>query len=90
MAPRKWESISDTYRKAIISALVTRYQIRRGSAGKILPTVIEQWGKLLRLEGGDTMHARDLVPDRPNSRDASFVRVREILRCWFIDYLIYL
>jgi hypothetical protein len=80
MAPRVRESIPDIYRKAIISALVTRYPIRRADASKILPTVIEQWGKLHRLEGGDTMHARKLVPDRPNSRDASFVRVRGILR----------
>jgi hypothetical protein len=76
MAPSKKGEISKGHRKVLISALRTRYRIRSLDAAKILPTAVEQWGKVRRLEGGDTMYARELVPDRQTSRDASFVRVR--------------
>jgi hypothetical protein len=88
MAPSRKGTISKGYEKVIISALRTRYRIGVKDAKNILPTVFEQWGKLRRLEGGDTMHARDLVPDRLRSRDASFVRVREYSGGWFVNYLI--
>lgn len=46
---------------------------------KFLPEAVEQWGKLRRLEGGDIMHAHDIVPKRMDGRDASFIRVRELI-----------
>jgi hypothetical protein len=52
-------------------------------AGKFLPKDVEQWGKLRRLEGGDIMHAHDVVSKRMDGRDATFVRVRDpIVACF--------
>jgi hypothetical protein len=34
-----------------------------------------------RLEGGDIMHAHDIVPKRMDGRGASFIRVCELLYC---------
>lgn len=48
-------------------------------ARKFLPEAVEQWGKLRRLEGGDIMHAHDIVPKRMDGRDASFIRVRRLM-----------
>ncbi len=38
-------------------------------------TEVLQFGKVARINGGDTMHGRDLVGLREQERDASFVRV---------------
>ena len=36
----------------------------------VLPSDVETWGKIRRLNGGDTMHAAELV-----ERDMTFIRV---------------
>jgi hypothetical protein len=46
---------------------------------KFLPEAIEQWGKLHRLEGGDIMHAHDIVPKHMDGRDASFICVCRLI-----------
>jgi hypothetical protein len=54
-------------------------EIRRFSHGPheerlcltILLEAVEQWGKLCCLEGGDIMHAHDIVHKRMDGRDAS-------------------
>jgi len=46
---------------------------------KFIPEDIEQWGKLHRLEGGDIMHAHDIVPKHMDGQDASFIRVRDLI-----------
>jgi hypothetical protein len=45
--------------------------------------VLSSGGKLRRLEGGDIVHAHDIVPKRVDGQDASFVRVRELLSDFF-------
>jgi hypothetical protein len=45
------------------------------AARKYIPAQLSQWGKVRRLEGGDTMHARDLVRFSERDRDASYVCV---------------
>jgi hypothetical protein len=72
-----------------VSGLATRFCVELKVARKFLPEAVEQWGKLRRLEGGDIMHAHDIVPKRMDGRDASFVRVRELLSNSFLK-LIYI
>ena len=62
-----------------MNGLVTWFSILSRVAGKFLPEVVEQWGKLHCLEGGDIMHAYDIVSQRKDSQDASFIRVRELV-----------
>jgi hypothetical protein len=47
--------------KILTNSLVTRFSILSRVAGKFLLEDIEQWGKLRHLEGGDIMHAHDIV-----------------------------
>jgi hypothetical protein len=46
---------------------------------KFLLEVVEQWGKLHCLEGGDIMHIYDIVSQCKDSQDASFVHVHELV-----------
>lgn len=70
-------------RKVLVNCLATRFFVKSSVAKTFLPEAVEQWGKLRRLEGGDIMHAHDIVPKRMDGRDASFVRVRELLSSIF-------
>ncbi|KIJ60585.1 hypothetical protein HYDPIDRAFT_98351 [Hydnomerulius pinastri MD-312] len=40
---------------------------------------IEQWGKVRRLQGGDTVHASALVNAREDTRDATYVRYEALV-----------
>ncbi|KIJ59999.1 hypothetical protein HYDPIDRAFT_99734 [Hydnomerulius pinastri MD-312] len=40
---------------------------------------MEQWGKVRRIEGGDTMNAAGMVKMQADSRDASFVRYETLV-----------
>ena len=53
--------LDDAICKVLTSSLVTRFSVLSKVARKFLPEVIEQWGKLHCLEGGDIMHAHDIV-----------------------------
>ncbi|KAI0039304.1 hypothetical protein FA95DRAFT_1585314 [Auriscalpium vulgare] len=70
--PKAVGPVEQGTRKALASALATRYSISVAAAKRYLPNDLEQWGKVQRLEGGDMMHARGLVSD--GGRDASYVR----------------
>jgi hypothetical protein len=70
--------LDDTIRKVLVNGLATRFSVEPKVARKFLPETVEQWGKLRRLEGGDIMHAHDIVRERMDGRDASFVRVRKL------------
>jgi hypothetical protein len=73
--------LDDSIRKVLVNGLATRFNVASRVAKKFLPDDVEQWGKLRRLEGGDIMHAHAIVPKRMDGRDASFVRVCELLYC---------
>ena len=47
--------------KVLMNGLVTRFGVLLNIAKKFLPEVVEQWGKLHHLEGGDIMHAHDII-----------------------------
>ena len=79
MAPKRVGPLNDTIRKVLANGLATRFCVRPKVAKKFILDDIEQWGKLCRLEGGDIMHAHDLVPKCTDGRDASFIRVCELL-----------
>jgi len=79
VAPKRVGRLDDTIRKVLVNGLATRFYVQPKVAKKFLPEAVEQWGKLRRLEGGDIMHAHDIVPKRMDGRDASFVRVCERL-----------
>jgi hypothetical protein len=79
VAPKRVGPLNHNIRKVVVSGLATRFCVGLKVARKFLPEAVEQWGKLRRLEGGDIMHAHDIVPKRMDGRDASFVRVRELL-----------
>lgn len=82
MAPKRVGPLDDATRKVLANGLATRFCVSPRVARKYLPEDFEQWGKLRRLEGGDIMHARDVVSKRMDGRDASFIRVRErIVKC---------
>jgi hypothetical protein len=79
VAPNRVGHLDDTIRKVLVNGLATRFCVQSKVASKFLPKDVEQWGKLRRLEGGDIMHADDIVPKRMDGRDASFVRVCKLL-----------
>ena len=70
--------LNDTIRKVLVSGLVTQFCVWPNVVSKVIPEVVEHWGKLCHLEGGDIMHMHDIVPKCMDGRDASFVRVCEL------------
>ena len=78
MAPKRVGTLDPPIRKVLTNGLVTWFGVLLNVAKKFLPEVVEQWGKLRRLEGGDIMHAHDIISKRRDGRDASFIRVREL------------
>jgi hypothetical protein len=61
-----------------MNGLVTWFGVLLNIAKKFLLEVIEQWGKLHCLEGGDIMHAHDIISKCRDSQDASFICVCEL------------
>jgi len=68
-------SIDGAICKVLMSGLATQFNVLSQVAKKIIPEVIEQWGKLRHLEGGDIMHAHKIVSRCRDGQDASFVCV---------------
>jgi hypothetical protein len=56
--------------------LATRYDTTVAVIRKhVAVDQIEEWGKVHRIDGGDTMNASALVSSAEDRRDATFVRV---------------
>ena len=72
-----------------MNSLATRFCVEAKVAKKFLLEAVEQWGKLRRLEGGDIMHAHNIVPKCMDGRDASFVCMRELLSNIFFETNLY-
>lgn len=79
MLPQRTEQIDGSVCDRIAKYLCTIYNIRKTEALKFVPQVCKQWGKVRRINGGDTMHARDQVSIGTDNRDASFVKVSIII-----------
>ena len=78
MAPKRVGTLDPPIRKVLMNGLVTRFGVSLNVAKKFLPEVIEQWGKLRRLKGGDIMHAHNIISECRDGQDASFICVREL------------
>jgi len=55
--------LEDTIHKVLTNGLATWFCVLPRVVGKFLPKVVEQWGKLYCLEGGDIMHAHEIVSE---------------------------
>jgi hypothetical protein len=62
-----------------MNGLVTWFSILLRVTQKILLEVIEQWGKLHHLEGGDIMHAHGIISQCKDGQDASFICMCEVV-----------
>jgi hypothetical protein len=76
LPPHKIIDVSAPLANKVAISLATRYGITVAAARKYVPSQLSQWGKVSRLEGGDTIHTRDLIRLSDKDRDASYVRVR--------------
>ena len=79
MAPKRVGPLDPPIHKVLTNALVTRFGVPLNVAKKFLPEVVEQWGKLSRIVGGDIMHAHNIISKRTDGRDASFIRMCELI-----------
>jgi len=79
-------SIDGAVRKVLVSGLATRFDVLSRVAKKIIPEVIEQWGKLCCLEGGDIMHAHKIVSRCRDGQDASFVCMCDFVFWKILDF----
>ena len=61
MALKRVGHLNDTIHKVLVHGLATQFRVQPRVAREFLPEDVEQWGKLHRLEGGDIMHAHDIV-----------------------------
>jgi len=56
--------LDNTICKVIMNGLATWFCVLPRVARKFIPEDVKQWGKLRCLEGGDIMHAHDIVSKR--------------------------
>ena len=65
----------------LTATLATCFDKSASIIWKLIPKTTQSahYGRACQLEGGDTMHARELIPLRSDSRDMSFVRVGPLL-----------
>lgn len=78
MLPRRYITTLDpSLWKTLTAALATRYDKSASMIHTLIPknTSVIAHGRVRKLEGGDTIQARKLVPLMSNNRDMSFVRV---------------
>ena len=76
LLPPRRNDIEKTLYRRIKSCLATQFDTTVNRVSPLLErAAVWEFGKVQRLEGGDTMHASSLVPFGDDRRDASFVRV---------------
>jgi hypothetical protein len=71
--------ITDYLWKLLTATLSTRFEKPVKRIRQLIPktTLFDHYGRACRLEGGDTMHGRELIQLQSDSRDMSFVRVSQ-------------
>ena len=74
---RSAEVIQRSLWMKLTASLATRFDTSAQIIRRLIPnnSKFVQYGRVYQLEGGDTMHARELNPPQSDSRDMSFVRV---------------
>ena len=65
----------------LTATLETRFETSASVIQKLIPSQspFDQYGRAHQLDGGETIHARELIPLQNDSRDMSFVRVSSII-----------
>ncbi|KAG8939976.1 hypothetical protein FRC03_005873, partial [Tulasnella sp. 419] len=66
--------ITNTLRERIGNHLGNVYSVEPEIIRELLPDVLETYSKLQRLEGGDMMHASQVVANGPFSHDMTWVK----------------
>ncbi|KAG1906659.1 uncharacterized protein F5891DRAFT_941884 [Suillus fuscotomentosus] len=80
LPPRRTTPLTSVTLSRIFKALATRFDVSLALVRQHVKEVyIEQWGKVRRLDGGDTMLAAGLVSSQHDSRDATFVRYETLI-----------
>ena len=76
------ESLSKSLWTTLTATLATRFETNVSVIRKLIPPQFPfvQYGRARQLDGGDIIHARELIPLRTDSRDMSFVRVSIIVK----------
>ena len=75
LPPHNIDPLLSIAKDRIAAALATRYNVRKSVAKAHIPHHIERWGKVRRIEGGDTMTAAHLGHAGLDRRDATHIRV---------------
>ncbi|EJD35525.1 hypothetical protein AURDEDRAFT_75228 [Auricularia subglabra TFB-10046 SS5] len=73
-APSKLVELTTQERKAIARHLSVRFGDHARTLLRLVPAEIMVWGRVERLDGGDTIRAHRVGKLRHDNRDASFVR----------------
>ena len=75
------------YTISLTATLATRFETSVSVIRKIIPLQFPfvQYSRAHQLDGGDIIHARDLIPLQTDSRDMSFVRVRKHDSQWLLN-----
>ena len=76
LPPRSREAISQGLLNQIVAALATRYDTTMATIRRhFRADQVEEWGKVRRLNEGDTMNASSMFRPAEDRRDATYVRV---------------
>ncbi len=87
MALKQVGCLDDTIHKVLVNGLATWFSVQPKVTRKSLLEAVEQWGKLHRLEGGDIMHAHNIVAKCMDGQDASFVHMHELFSNVFLKLI---
>jgi hypothetical protein len=68
----------DTLRKQISKYFATLYSVTSEQILPLIPALLEHWGKIQWLNGGDMMHASEI--GKHSTRDMTYIKVRSLLR----------
>jgi hypothetical protein len=76
--PKKTISLPTALYNVLISTLATRFEVNTKVLRIIFPPSLKviPYGRTTLVNGGDIIHARELVKLTPDQRDMSFIRVR--------------
>ncbi|KAH7096495.1 hypothetical protein BKA62DRAFT_822291 [Auriculariales sp. MPI-PUGE-AT-0066] len=77
LAPRKMVELTYITRTRIVNTLAAWYSVDAAVIRPHVPHQVETWGKVRRLDGGDTMHAANLA--KPTGRDMTFIRYEQMV-----------
>jgi hypothetical protein len=80
-APRVRGTLSAELWNRIHVSLATRYDTTLANSRRLLPVTLDvlQYGRAIRLDGGDPIQGRELVPLGSDNRDSSYIRVSVFL-----------